>query len=131
MGTLPPFPWTRVETFITQERPDPPPIKCYKYPSLAFWTDFLIKLTHFGDKKQETIISLFDQAIYMSLTLISHVTKCTHFLRFTNRRYVGHTANSSVNACTYSTYTPPCFPSIEPIIFLLPQESLASTATVN
>ena len=41
----------------------------------------------------------------MSLTLISHVTKCTHFLRFTNCRYVGHLVNLFVNPFTYSRYT--------------------------
>ena len=105
-----------------------------------------------------------------SLTLSLHVTKCTHFLRFTNlaffqkfivmqisfvmliflwfwtkflggqtasggvncgrkpanRCYVGHFANSFVNPCTYSMYTRPCFPIVEPFIFLIPQDSLPS-----
>ena len=59
----------------------------------------------------------------MSLTLISHVTKCTHFL---NCRYMGHLANLFVNPFAYARYTRPYLPSIEPIIFLLPQDSLAS-----
>ena len=62
----------------------------------------------------------------MSLTLISHVTKFTHFLRFTNCRYVGHLVNSFVSSCKYSRYTRPCLPYIEVIIFLLPQEGLVS-----
>ena len=62
----------------------------------------------------------------MSLTLISYVTKFTHFLRFTNCHYVGHLVNSFVNSCKYSRYTRPCLPSIEAILFLLPQEGLVS-----
>ena len=33
---------------ITRKRPDPLQIQCYKYRSLAFCAQFLVKLTHFS-----------------------------------------------------------------------------------
>ena len=33
---------------ITRKRPDPLQLHCYKYRPLAFWMQFLVKLTHFS-----------------------------------------------------------------------------------
>ena len=81
--------------------------------------DFIFAFLKFEQHLLAQYASLWFWSSDMSLTLISHVTKFTHFLRFSNCRYVGHLVNSFVNSCKYSRYTRPCLPSFEAIIFLL------------